>query len=116
MGSARILYVDAPVPPGASVDLSVEMIAPQRNGSYQSNWKMRDAEGVLFGLGPQGDAPFWARITVFDGSTPTINAAPTQTPLRSFTSRARWHSLRLLHWMSTAAVWIWGTTMMFPGV
>lgn len=80
MGSARILYLDMPVTPGASVDLSVEMTAPGQNGSYQSNWKIRDAEGVLFGLGPQGDAPFWARITVFDGSTPTVTPAPTLTP------------------------------------
>ena len=81
MGSSRILYLDVPVPPGASVDLSVEMTAPQLNGFYQSNWKIRNAEGVLFGLGPQGDAPFWVRITVFDGSTPTVTYAPTQTPI-----------------------------------
>ena len=81
MGSARILYLDVPVLPGASVDLSVEMTAPQPNGFHQSNWKMRNAEGLLFGLGPQGDAPFWVRITVFDGSTPTFTLAPTRTPI-----------------------------------
>ena len=80
MGSARILYLDMVVPPGESVDLSVEMTAPQQNGLYQSNWKMRNAEGTFFGLGPQGNAPFWARIIVFDGSTPTVAAAPTRTP------------------------------------
>ncbi len=81
MGSSRILFLDVPVQPGAIVDLSVEMTAPQKNGLYQSNWKIRNAEGVLFGLGPQGDAPFWARISVFDGATPTVAAAPTQTPI-----------------------------------
>lgn len=81
LGSSRILYLDMPVPPGASVDLSVEMAAPQPNGFYQSNWKMRNAEGELFGLGPQGDAPFWVRISVFDGSTPTVTFAPTRTPV-----------------------------------
>ena len=80
LGSSRMLYLDIPVQPGESVDLSVEMIAPQQNGQYQSNWKMRNAEGTLFGLGPQGDAPFWARIMVFDGSTPTVAADPTGTP------------------------------------
>jgi Ig-like domain from next to BRCA1 gene len=81
LGSSRILYLDVPVQPGESVDLSIEMTAPQQNGLYQSNWKMRNAEGTLFGLGPQGDAPFWARITVFDGSTPTVVTAPTHTPI-----------------------------------
>jgi len=80
MGSARILYLDAPVLPGASVDLSVEMVAPLKNGSYQSNWKIRNAEGVLFGLGPQGDAPFWVRISVFDGSVLTATPTPIHTP------------------------------------
>lgn len=81
MGSARILYLDVPVHPGESVDLSVAMAAPQQNGLYQSNWKMRNAEGELFGLGPQGNAPFWVRIHVYDGSTPTANPAPTHTPI-----------------------------------
>lgn len=80
MGSARIQFLDVPVNPGESVDFSVEMTAPQKNGFYQSNWKMRNAEGTLFGLGPQGDSPFWARICVSDGSTATAFIAPSQTP------------------------------------
>lgn len=80
MGASRLLFLDEPVPPGESIDLSVDMIAPTRNGVYQSNWKMRDAEGKMFGLGPQGDAPFWVRIAVSGESTPTALSIPTKTP------------------------------------
>jgi hypothetical protein len=81
MGSARIQFLDEPVKPGESVDLSIEMIAPRQNGYYQSNWKMRNADGQLFGLGPRGDAPFWARIRVSGSGTPTPFLAPTKTPM-----------------------------------
>ncbi|MBI4928788.1 MAG: hypothetical protein HY835_13545 [Anaerolineae bacterium] len=71
------------VNPGESVDLSVDMIAPARSGVYQSNWKLRDAKGDLFGIGPGGGAPFWARIEVvaLETNTPTVSPPqPTVTP------------------------------------
>lgn len=73
---------------GQSVDLSVEMKAPDIAGTYQSWWKLRNPAGVLFGIGPNGDAAFWVRI-VAEGApittgTPTITQptvpAPTLTP------------------------------------
>jgi hypothetical protein len=67
------------VQPGKSVDVTVDMTAPQDAGTYQSNWKMRSAEGSLFGIGPNGDAPFWVRIVVVPEDTPTPE--PTELPL-----------------------------------
>jgi hypothetical protein len=73
---------------GQSVDLSVEMKAPDIAGTYQSWWKLRNPAGVLFGIGPNSDAAFWVRI-VAEGApittgTPTITQptvpAPTLTP------------------------------------
>ena len=32
------------------------MIAPAAAGTYQSNWKLQNADGLLFGLGPSGQA------------------------------------------------------------
>lgn len=74
------------VEPGKSVDVTVDMIAPQEPGMYQSNWKMRSSDGNLFGIGPSGGAPFWVRIVVIpvDTPTPTFTApppTPTQTPV-----------------------------------
>ena len=57
--------------PGQTIDLSVNMTAPNRNGHYQGYWKLRDAAGVLFGIGAQAQSPFWVDINV---SGPTYTA------------------------------------------
>ena len=73
-------------PPGASVDLSVEMKAPETAGTYQSWWKLRNPSGALFGIGPNYDAGFWVKIVVegepITTGTPTVTATtgPTLTP------------------------------------
>lgn len=37
------------VNPGQSIDISVNLTAPATSGDYTSNWKLRDASGILFG-------------------------------------------------------------------
>ncbi len=67
------------VPPGGTVDISVPMIAPTTPGFYQSNWKLRNTSGVLFGIG--GNAAFWVRIEVVSPTaTPTATATATVIP------------------------------------
>lgn len=75
------------VPPGASVEIAVEMIAPLTPGTYQGNWKLSNSEGVLFGIGPNGDAPFWVRIIVSDTlpGTPSPTSTLTSTPVATAT-------------------------------
>ena len=68
------------VAPGQSVDISVDMIAPSSAGSYQGNWKIRNADGLLFGIGPGGESPFWVRIEVVETATETPIPSPTLTP------------------------------------
>ncbi len=67
------------VDPGEVVDLSVSMQAPQNPGTYQSNWMLSDPEGNLFGIGRNGDAPFWVKIEVVPASTATSTPTPTKT-------------------------------------
>lgn len=67
------------VPPGQSVDISVNMLAPEEIGVWQSYWKLRNADSELFGIGPAGDAPFWVRIIVEDASVPAFTVTPTST-------------------------------------
>jgi hypothetical protein len=55
------------VAPGATVDLSVNLIAPGSNGTHRGNWKLRNDKGTIFGLG--GAGPFYVQIVV--GPTPT---------------------------------------------
>lgn len=74
------------VAPSQIVELAVDMVAPEENGTYQSNWKLRNASDVLFGIGPNGNSAFWVRIVVVESATATLTATlpitttPTATP------------------------------------
>ena len=69
------------VSPGDSVDISLDMIAPMIPGKYQSNWKLSNPQNQLFGIGPNGDAPFWVLIIVDPPDTATpAPITPTLTP------------------------------------
>lgn len=81
LGLVRIQPFDGIVSPGESVEVTVDMMAPEIPGMYQSNWKLRNGDGTLFGIGPNGNAPFWARIVVVPVDTPTVTVVPaTITP------------------------------------
>ena len=67
------------VEPGSVIDVTVDMEAPVATGVYQSNWMLSNEDGVLFGIGPNGDAPFWARIEVAQLVTDTPQPSPTVT-------------------------------------
>jgi len=67
----KIIYLRQDVAPGQSIDFSVDMTAPNKSGSYQSNWMLQNPSGVYFGIGPNGKSPFWVRISVESGSKPT---------------------------------------------
>ena len=94
MGAPESVPLQANVLPSQSVEISVEMVAPQEPGTYQSNWKLSNPKEVLFGIGPNGDAPFWVRIIVAEHqagtatttgevtatANPTELVTPTATP------------------------------------
>lgn len=52
------------VSPGQTVDISVRMTAPLVVGTYASEWMLRNADGALFGVGPEGDRPLRVDIVV----------------------------------------------------
>ncbi|MGB7873705.1 MAG: NBR1-Ig-like domain-containing protein [Anaerolineales bacterium] len=50
--------------PGETVDLSVTLKAPAKKGDYRNYWKLRNASGLLFGIGAQANTAFWVDIDV----------------------------------------------------
>jgi hypothetical protein len=80
MGAPASLPMNTSVSPNQSVDLSVDMVSPDKAGTYQGNWKLRNPGGVLFGIGPNGESPFWVRIQVVGVPTETPTSTPTLTP------------------------------------
>ena len=64
MNAPAFISLPGNVNPGDTVDLSVNLVAPSNKGQYHGNWKLRNASGVLFGIGAGADTPFWADIYV----------------------------------------------------
>jgi Ig-like domain from next to BRCA1 gene len=64
MGGPDVLYLPGIVRPGETIDLSIYLTAPDKEGFYTGYWELRNAANVLFGIGPQADAPFWVKIAV----------------------------------------------------
>lgn len=52
------------VGPGQTVDLGVNMVAPNQTGRYRGYWKLRNASNVLFGIGAAADSNFYVDINV----------------------------------------------------
>jgi hypothetical protein len=59
-------FTDVEIPPGEHLTVEVSMLAPSKQGFYKGYWLLRSADGVLFGLGPDGRAWFWVDIEVQD--------------------------------------------------
>ncbi len=53
MGAAKSVPLPKVVPPGSTVDISVDFTAPDKEGRYQGYWILNDAQGYWFGLGDQ---------------------------------------------------------------
>jgi len=71
MGAPSPVNFPNSVAPGATVDLSVQMIAPAAAGHYRGNWMLKNASGVQFGIGSTASSVFWVDINV---SSPMIEA------------------------------------------
>ena len=79
LGAANNIALSRQVSPRDSVDIAIDMIAPSHAGAFQGNWKLRNPDGMAFGIGPSASAPFWVRIVVEVTPTPTVTRTPTPT-------------------------------------
>lgn len=52
--------------PGETVDISVDLTAPENLGRYRGEWKLRTDTGVHFGTGQDADDPLSVEIRVYD--------------------------------------------------
>jgi hypothetical protein len=72
-GPAAVQFTTGTVSPGQSIDISVSLIAPATTGTYQGYWKLRNANGIVFGVGSNAQADFWVKIKA-------VKVDPTSTP------------------------------------
>jgi hypothetical protein len=80
MGAPESEPLPSNVLPSQSIEISIEMVAPTSPGTYQGNWKLMNPTGELFGIGPNGDLPFWVRISVPQSQTSTATITPGPSP------------------------------------
>ncbi len=59
------------VPPGSTVDVSVNLTAPSTNGTHRGNWRLRNDKDVFFGTA------FYLQIVVGPTPTPTVSVHKT---------------------------------------
>ena len=64
MSAPSAIPLAGEVAPGKTVDLKVKMVAPATKGTYRGHWMLSNSTGTLFGLGENGDKPFWVQIIV----------------------------------------------------
>jgi hypothetical protein len=88
MEASSPVHLTTTVMPGGTIDLAVDMVAPDQAGTYQGYWKLIGGGGNYFGIGSGADAAFWVKIVV--PALPTETGLPplTLTPTASATPRA----------------------------
>ena len=52
------------VPPGGTIDLAVDLVAPKNPNMYQGNWMLEDEQGNQFATGHGREDCFWVAIWV----------------------------------------------------
>jgi hypothetical protein len=63
-GPAAKQLTTGQVTPGQSVQISVDLKAPDKPGTWKGEWKLRNDGGVLFGIGDGATGNFWVEIKI----------------------------------------------------
>ncbi|MFN3490981.1 MAG: NBR1-Ig-like domain-containing protein [Anaerolineales bacterium] len=71
---AAVALADS-VAPGQYIEIPVTLKSPNSDGNFTGYWKLRNASGALFGIGPQADTAFWVKIKVIGPAYVAYNFA-----------------------------------------
>jgi hypothetical protein len=70
------------VAPGATVDVSVDLLTPDEPGTYQGFFKLRASDSSVFGIGADANGAFWVRIMVVEPAVdPTTQSVYDQVTI-----------------------------------
>ncbi len=72
LGASNSVALPGNVVPGATIDVSVKMTAPKDVASYQGYWKLRNEDGIIFGLGEGAKTSLWVSVQVKAPATRTV--------------------------------------------
>lgn len=81
MGAPETVQMPEVVPPGDTVDVSVNLKAPATSGRKTGYWKLRNPAGVPFGIGGNAQGTFYVQIDVIKPTgSATVTATATTAP------------------------------------
>ncbi len=69
MSGSRVIPLPRTVAPGERIDLSVDLVAPDRSGRYTGYWMLANASGERFGIGADASGAFWVEIRVLGANS-----------------------------------------------
>lgn len=72
LGGVSPINLPSSVVPGQTIDLSVNLAAPNNAGNYRGYWILKNATGGVFGIGPLANKPFWFAINVPGTPAPSV--------------------------------------------
>lgn len=64
------------VEPGDTVEISIDLVAPDEDGLYIGHWILRNPSGIIFGTGPDADETFYVVINVVSPGGGTVTPTP----------------------------------------
>lgn len=92
MGGLQTQPLPARVAPGETVDISLDLTAPDRPGTHTGFWQLRSDVGQPFGVGAGANEPVYVQINVVVGANaspgPTVAAGNLQVTSLSLTGDA----------------------------
>ncbi|MBI9046185.1 MAG: hypothetical protein JEZ06_16955 [Anaerolineaceae bacterium] len=89
MGAPVEVQMPMTVKPGDTVDISINMAAPNLQGSHIGYWNLENDSGQLFGLGAKANGVFWVKIVTGD---PSVVSSTTAYSLYGEYCSAYWWS------------------------
>ncbi len=63
-GSQNFVPVPGSVGPGQTIDLPIQLTAPNQSGRFKGYWRLRNASGLLFGVGNSGEESIYLDVNV----------------------------------------------------
>lgn len=92
LGAPDSVPIGVIVSPGETVDVSVNMQAPEVAGSYKGEWKLRSETNEIFGTG-SGANPIWVKILVVTAHGMDFVAQAPAADWRSGSANQPWTPL-----------------------
>lgn len=63
-GAQNSVPMPGTVRPGQSIDIPIQLTAPNQSGRFKGYWRLRNASGVLFGVGNSGEGSIYVDVNV----------------------------------------------------